>query len=139
MRAITLRLRKFEDLLLRFGLGGGLFLCADFRVFARIPLPTPFGGHLPPGGRNWLRLYWAFFDNLRRPAAKMQQALCAYQKRAVIARRAQPDVAIRIPKMLPFWSKCVQNPEVLGNGLPEGELPEGQEKPPWGAGLRPSQ
>ena len=49
------------------------------------------------------------------------------------------DVAIRIPKMFPFWLQCVQNRKVLGNGLPEGELPEGQEKPPWGAGLRPSQ
>ena len=27
----------------------------DFRISARIPHPTPFGGHLPPGGRVWMR------------------------------------------------------------------------------------
>ena len=24
-------------------------------IAARIPLPTPYGGHLPPGGRDWVR------------------------------------------------------------------------------------
>ena len=40
MRAITLRFRKFQDLLLNFDLGGGLFVCAAFRFYARIPLPA---------------------------------------------------------------------------------------------------
>ena len=33
------------------------------------------------------------------------------------------DVAIRIPKMFPFWLQCVQNRKVLGNGLPRGCAP----------------
>ena len=37
MRAVTLRLWRSEDILLCFRLGGGLFICGDFRIFARIP------------------------------------------------------------------------------------------------------
>ena len=36
-------------------LRAGLICCADFQFSARIPLPTPFGGHLPPGGRDFFR------------------------------------------------------------------------------------
>ena len=53
---------KSADLLLCFDLEGGLLVCANFRVFARIPLPAlratlppgegiaAFGGPATPGG-----------------------------------------------------------------------------------------
>ena len=72
MRAVILRLRIFEDLLLKFDLRGGLFVGTDFRIAARIPLPTP-SGHpevncpegareatlgCPPGGGDGVLLYY---------------------------------------------------------------------------------
>ena len=34
-------------------LGVGLLYCADFQLSARIPLPTRYAGHPPPGGGNF--------------------------------------------------------------------------------------
>ena len=48
MRAVTLRLQKSEDLLLSFGLRGGLFVCTGFQFSARIPHPA-LRATLPPG------------------------------------------------------------------------------------------
>ena len=36
-----------------------LSVCTNLQVFARIPLPTPFGGHPPPGGGHWGSAYTA--------------------------------------------------------------------------------
>ena len=33
--------------------GVGLLCCTDFQLSARIPLPTRYAGHPPPGGGNF--------------------------------------------------------------------------------------
>ena len=55
MRAVTLDELKPEDLLrvIMTDLGVGLLCCTDFQLSARIPLPTRYAGHPPPGGGNF--------------------------------------------------------------------------------------
>ena len=36
-------------------------------IAARIPLPTPYGGHLPPGGRDWVRR----LQEIRNPCPRL--------------------------------------------------------------------
>ena len=99
------------------------------------PIPRPFGsGGLPQG--QPLRGYP---DRTQYEYPHLPEGAFERVKKGCHCEEPLGDVAIRIPKMFPFWLQCVQNRKVLGNGLPEGELPEGQEKQPWGAGLRPSQ
>ena len=68
---------------------------------------------------------------------KMQVFFCEHGHRKRATRKGRPervkkechceeptgDVAIRIPKMLPFWPHCIHNRNVLGNGLPRGYAP----------------
>ena len=55
-------------------LGVGLLYCADFQFFARIPLPTRYAGHPPPGGGDFYRPVGAAgprHKSHRRKAIKM--------------------------------------------------------------------
>ena len=43
----------------------GLLVVRTFKFLPEFLFRPPSGATFPPGGRNWLRLYWAFFDNLK--------------------------------------------------------------------------
>lgn len=57
---------KCKDLLRGCNLGVGLLHCADFRFFARIPLPTPSGPPSPRGNGFFPpRLRRAFYVRIK--------------------------------------------------------------------------
>ena len=70
---------KSEDLLLNFDFGEGLFVCTDFEITARIPLPA-LRATLPPGGEWWgakgFRLLGSLPKNIRQ---KLSNASIAAQ------------------------------------------------------------